>query len=166
MRYAIYPIDPRKSYGITIGSRVKPDSELRETIRSQIDRAMGAFEREENQSHRIAILPDWETAESGLLEVPALDSRKQYLIFALLYSPDPGSAESLSHAELEYYREELGSMLEGISGEETRAALVLLRDCSVSVIEADKGGSWYSWGAPNVIERSDIFPDSPGSKWG
>ncbi len=142
MRYAIYPIDPRKSYGITIGSRVKPDSEFRELIRSQIDTAMGSFEREENQRYEIAILPDWETAESGIPEAPpSLDSGKQYLIFALLYSPDPGSAESLLSGELEFYREELEIMLEGILGE-TRAALVLLRDCTVSIIETDKGGSF------------------------
>ena len=51
-------------------------------------------------------------------------------------------------------------MLEGIVGE-TRAALVLLRDCSVSIIETDKSGHWLAWGAPNVVTRSDLFPDSP-----
>lgn len=162
MRYAIYPIDSRKSYGITIGSRVKPDSELRETIRSQIDKAMGAFEREENQSHRIAILPDWDTAESGLPEAPpSLDYRKQYLIFALLYSPDPGSAESLSGAEIEFYREELGLMLEGILGK-TRAALVLLRDCTVSVIEADRSDPFLVWDTPGYIDMEN----TPERRWG
>lgn len=158
MRYAIYPINPNKSYGITIGIRLKPDSELRELIRSQIDTAMGALERAEYQTHRVAILLDWDSAESGLPEAPlSLDSWRQYLIFALLYSSDPGSAESLSSGEIEFYREELGLMLEGILGK-TRAALVLLRDCSVSVIEADNDTSSpeSAWVAPR-----DIFPDSP-----
>ena len=162
MRFEAIPINKHEIYNLFIETEDKPDSELRELIRAQIDKAMSSFERRDPQTHRIAIIPDWDSAESGSPEIPeSLDSRNQYLIFAIVYSPEPDSAESLSHAELEYYREELGSMLEGISGEETRAALVLLRDCSVSVIEADKSGSWYSWGAPNVIEPRDIFPDSP-----
>lgn len=157
MRYAIYPINPRKSYGITIGSRAKPDSEFRALVKGQIERAMGAFERDENQSHSIAIVPDWDTAESGLPEVPALSPREQYLIFAIFYSPNPDSAESLSTQELEFYREEIGAMLEGVLGP-TRAALVLLRDCSVSVMETDKTGQWLAWGEPKVVKREDIFP--------
>lgn len=144
MRYVIYSINPNRSYGITIGSRVKPDSQFREQVKSQIDKAMISFERTENQNYRIAILPDWDSAELGIPEIlPTLDSRGQYLIFALLYSPDPNSAESLSNQELELYREEIETMLEGIIGE-ARAALVLLRDCSVSVIETDNytGSSW------------------------
>lgn len=144
MRYSIYSINPNRSYGITIGSRVKPDSQFREQVKNQINEAMVSFERTENQSHRIAILPDWDSAELGIPEIPpTLDSRGQYLIFALLYSPDPNSAESLSDQELGLYREEIKTMLEGIIGE-ARAALVLLRDCSVSVIETDNytGSSW------------------------
>ncbi len=144
MRYSIYSINPNRSYGITIGSRVKPDSQFREQVKNQINEAMVSFERTENQSYRIAILPDWDSAELGIPEIPpTLDSRGQYLIFALLYSPDPNSAESLSDQELGLYREEIKTMLEGIIGE-ARAALVLLRDCSVSVIETDNytGSSW------------------------
>ena len=141
MRYAIYEINPNRSYGITIGSRVKPDSELRELIRSQIDKAMGAFERNKPQTHKIAIVPDWDSAESGSPDIPNdLGINGQYLIFAIVYSPEPDSAESLTGQELDLYREEIGAMLEGILGK-TRAALVLLRDCSVSVIETNRGSS-------------------------
>lgn len=144
MKYSIYSINPNRSYGITIGSRVKPDSEFQRQVRNQIDKAMESFERSEKQSYGIAILPDWDSAESGSLDIPVLEPNNQYLIFALLYSPDPDSAESLSNQELELYREEIGAMLEGIIGE-TRAALVLLRDCSVSVIETDNytGSPWH-----------------------
>ena len=43
MGYSIFQINPRRSYGITIGSRIKPDSEFREQVISQIDRAMLSF---------------------------------------------------------------------------------------------------------------------------
>lgn len=156
MRYAIYEINPRKSYGITIGSRVKPDSQFREQVKSQIDKAMDSFERNPEQGYGIAIVPDWDSAESGSSEIPSLNYRGQYLIFALLYSPDPDSAESLSNQEIELYREEIGEMLSGIAGE-TRAALVLLRDCSVSVIETDRGKSDLAFAKPTVFKREDIF---------
>ncbi len=43
MGYSIFQINPRRSYGITIGSRIKPDSEFREQVISQIDKAMLSF---------------------------------------------------------------------------------------------------------------------------
>ena len=163
MRYAIFPINPHKSYGITIGSRVKPDSEFREQVVSQIDRAMSSFDRHESQTHKVAIVPDWEPSEGGYPESPELGARGQYLIFALLYSKEGASGEPLSNQDLELYKTEIEGMFSEIFGE-TRAALVLLRDCSVSVIETDKSKPWF--GSSGVINPSDIFPDSPWGNWG
>ena len=101
MRYSIFQINPRRSYGITIGSRVKPDSEFREQVISQIDKAMLSFERLEGQSHKVAILPDWEVSEEGSSELPELKAREQYLIFALLYSKAGDSGEALDNQKLE-----------------------------------------------------------------
>ena len=139
MRYAVFQIDPNKSYGITVGSRVKPDSEFREQVASQIDRAMISFNREKGQTHTLAIVPDWEPGEPGLPEVPVLNPGYQYLIFVLLYS-DPVSKESLSNSELDLYRKEVEGMLGGLL-DRTKAALVLLQDCTIRVMETWKGAS-------------------------
>ena len=163
MRYAIFPINPHKSYGITIGSRVKPDSEFREQVVSQIDRAMSSFDRHESQTHKVAIVPDWEPSEGGYPELPELRTQGQYLIFALLYSKEGASGELLSNQDLELYKTEIEGMFSEIFGE-TRAALVLLRDCSVSVIETDKANPWAGLNdISNVVNPEDIFPGSP---WG
>ncbi len=143
MRYRIFQIEPHVSYGITIGSRIKPDSEFREQVVSQIDRAMSSFERDRGQTHKVAIVPDWEldgSSESGLPSgigfpgIPYLYPGKQYLMFALLYS-EPSSKESLSNSELEFYRKEVEGMISGFTNS-VRAALVLLQDCSVNVLES------------------------------
>jgi hypothetical protein len=139
MKYAVVQIDPNKSYGITIGSRVKPDSEFREQVVSQIDRAMSSFNRDKGQTHTLAIVPDWEPGEPGLPEVPVLTPGAQYLIFALLYS-DSGSKESLSNSELELYRKEIEGMLGGLL-DRTKASLVLLQDCTIRVMETWRGAS-------------------------
>ena len=162
MRYAIFPINPNRSYGITIGSRVKPDSEFREQVVSQIDRAMRSFKRHEGQTHTLAIVPDWEPSEGGFPELPELKARAQYLVFVLLYSKEGDSGEPLSNQDLELYKAEIEAMLEGILGD-TRAALVVLRDCSVTVIETDKSKPWF--GSSAVVNGSDIFPDSPWGNW-
>lgn len=147
MRYYIQEIKPNLSYGITIGSRVKPDSEFRDLVKSQIDRAMESFERESQFTHEIAIIPDWDSSESGILELPLLYAYgKQYLIFVILYSA-PDTAESLSKEEIELYKSEIERMLSGTLGEEAVAALVLLQDCSVNVFEIMRndlstGGIW------------------------
>ena len=173
MRYSVFPIYSNKSYGITIGSRVKPDSEFREQVVSQIDKAMSSFERSENQTHKVAIVPDSEPLEGGSPELPRLETRAQYLIFALFYSKEGDSGEALDNHNLELYRAEIESMLSGIVGE-TRAALVLLRDCSVSIIETDNSGPWVGINVSNVVNPRDIFSDSPwsedwetpGKRWG
>jgi len=139
MKYAVVQIDPNKSYGITIGSRVKPDSEFREQVVSQIDRAMSSFNRDKGQTYTLAIVPDWEPGEPGLPEVPVLTPGGQYLIFALLYS-DSGSKESLSNSELELYRKEIEGMLGGLL-DKTKASLVLLQDCTIRVMETWRGAS-------------------------
>lgn len=139
MRYLVQGIDPDKSYGITIGSRVKPDSQFREQVVSQIDKAMSSFQRGKGQTHTLAIVPDWEPGELGLPEIPPLSPGSQYLVFALLYS-DPSSKESLSNSELEFYRKEIEGMLGGIL-DTTRSALVLLQDCTIRVMETWKGGA-------------------------
>ena len=139
MRYSVFPIYSNKSYGITIGSRVKPDSEFREQVVSQIDKAMSSFERDKDQTHKVAIVPDWEPGELGLPEIAPLSSGRQYLIFALLYS-DPSSKESLSNSELEFYRKEIEGMLGGLlDTTNAKAALVLLQDCTIRVMETAGG---------------------------
>ena len=138
MRYLIYPVYPARSYSITIGSRDKPDSEFRELIREQIDKAMSSFERQRGEAHTVAVIPDWQIGEPGLESLPNLPNNGQYLIFALLYS-NPDSAEKLSNQELELYRRDLEEALSGIANKETRAALILLQDCSVSIIASERG---------------------------
>lgn len=151
MRYAIFEINPYRSYGITIGSRVKPDSTLRERIQSQIDTAMEALERISPQTHRIAIIHDGDISEIGVPEVlPYLKPYKQYLIFAILYSRDE-SREPLAPQDLESYRKELLGMFEGILGS-TRGALVLLQDCSVSILETEKDTGGVDSGGTGYIE--------------
>lgn len=134
MRYAIVGIKGRTSYGITIGSRVRPDSNLRELITSQIDTAMESLGRKEGKGYGVTILPDWDPLESGSSEIPTLEAQKRYLIFGILYSA-PGSAESLTDKEVDEYREQLGAMFGKIAEGGTRIALVILRDCTVTVIE-------------------------------
>lgn len=165
MRYSVFPIYSNKSYGITIGSRVKPDSEFREQVVSQIDKAMSSFERSENQTHKVAIVPDSEPLEGGSPELPRLETRAQYLIFALFYSKEGDSGEALDNHNLELYRAEIESMLSGIVGE-TRAALVLLRDCSVSLIETDNSGPWLYWDSPNIVSTGPEDWDTPLKRWG
>jgi hypothetical protein len=149
MRYAIFPINEYRSYAITIGSRVKPDSQFRETVNQQIEEAMGAFDLSEGQTYQIAIIPDSEGDESGDREMSGLRDSNQYLIFALLYS-NLDSGESLTDSELEGIRGEIGSMLKGVFGE-ARVALIVLRDCTVNVLEIEKvwrsreGDPTFSW---------------------
>jgi hypothetical protein len=162
MRYATFSINPRKSYGITIGSRDKPDSQFRETVRENLDRAMESFELEEDQGYSIAIVQDTGSAESGLPEIPSLNNREQYLIFALLNS-DPDSGDSLTERELEEYRVEIWGMLRGVLGK-TKAALILLQDCTVTIIETDRGGVRKPVGSSRVVSREEIFPGDPGAR--
>lgn len=134
MKYYIYEIDPTRTYGFTIGSRLRPDTEFREQVRNQIDQAMKMFDRESTETHSIAIVQDYEFSETGLPTVPELKGGSQYLIFAILYSA-PDSAESLSDLELELFRNEVARMIETGMGDSAKIALILLQDCSVSVLE-------------------------------
>lgn len=134
MRYYVYEIDPTRTYGFTIGSRIRPDTEFREQVRNQIDQAMNLFDRDRTETHSIAIVQDYEFSDTGLPTVPVLTGGSQYLIFAILYSA-PDSAESLSDYELELFRAEVGNMIAAAMGDSAKIALILLQDCSVSVLE-------------------------------
>lgn len=147
MRYAIYKIEPFISYMITISSRSKPDSEFRERVIAAIDRAMGSLEREARQSHKVAIIREEELSESngvlspkepGIPGVPYLKPGSQYLIFALRRSSGD-SAEETDIQELEGYREELEAMFSLLDS--VTIGLVLLQDCSVTVLETTRGTS-------------------------
>ena len=138
MRYAIYKIEPSLSYLITIGSRDKPDSEFRERVQSDINRAMGAFSRERGSSHALAIVTDSNSAESGEEStIPELFPGGQYLIFALFSS---GEISAEFREELSGNQTELEGAFRRLLGEDNPSdisiGLVLLRDCSVKLIPA------------------------------
>lgn len=144
MDFAIYKIEPHVSYMIAISPRVKPDSEFRERVQSQINKAMEAFERAPGQSHKVAIVPEEELSESngglspkepGIPRIPYLKPGGQYLIFALRKSSGD-SAELEDIRELEAYREELEAMFSLLDS--AIVGLVLLQDCSVNVIETTR----------------------------
>ena len=136
MEYSIYKIVPDMSYVITIGSRDKPDSEFREKVQRDIDRAMGAFSRERGASHSLAILtdPNFDNSPEDLPTTEIFPGG-QYLIFALIYSNPHDPAES--REDLGENRAELERAFERIIGEDNindiNIGLVLLRDCSIKL---------------------------------
>lgn len=170
MRYAIFEIKEHRSYAITIGSREKPDSQFRDLVTGQINRAMESFTRDKAQGHKISVIHDWETADSGASDLSEIPGHGQYLIFALR-SSEPGTGNRLSEEELMKYGRELELMFGSLLGD-TKAAHVLLQDCTVNVIEIAPGEPFAGslWVDVNPIYDNDN-PQSRGfwagnrSKW-
>lgn len=129
MRFEAIEIKRNSKYSFIVGTAEKPDKALREQIRNQIREAMESLGREPD-SYSVSILQNEELEEARDREYPELNGSRDYLLFAMLRSPD--SAESLSHAELEEQKEELSRGI--FAPRESRIALVLLYDSSIGII--------------------------------
>lgn len=136
MRFEAIEIKRDISYNFVIGTMAKPDNVLKERIREQIREAMGALVREPD-SYSVSILQNQEPEESGDSEYPELQIGRDYLIFAMLRSPN--SAESLSDKELEASKAELARGI--FPPKRSRIALVLLQDSSFGLITTKKPSS-------------------------
>lgn len=133
MRFEPIQIRANALYNFYIETWDKPDNALKERIRAQIGEAMGALGREPD-SYSVSILQNSEAEESGDSEYPELKIGRNYLIFAILGSGD--SAESLADKELEEQRAELARGI--FPPKNSRIALVLLQDSSISLITTQK----------------------------
>lgn len=131
MRFEAIPINKHEIYNLFIETEDKPDSELREIIREQIREAMRALGREPDSYSVIIGQADREEPEDT--PFPYLAPGGDYLLFAIRRSSrGERSAESLSARELEELKRELAVGI--IPPENSRIALVLLRDCSIGII--------------------------------
>lgn len=147
MRYIRKEINRNDSYGFTVSSRTKPDSKLRRQIEAEINEAMSSFERGENARHSVAVVPSAtpDIPDPEPLEFVESDKR-QYLVFAIL---ETGEAfVDLAESDIEQTRSAISEMISGmIAGfrSKPKIALVVLRDCTVEILEG-KGSSAGSWG--------------------
>lgn len=132
MRFEAIPIRGINKYNFIILTKGKPDSALREAIRSQLDKAMEALGRKED-SYSVSILEDDRAEEPGDTGYPELKPGANYLLFAFRSGRD--SAEYPSPRELEEEREELARGIFKPSG--SRLALVLLYDSRLQVITTE-----------------------------
>ena len=131
MRFEAIEILPYMHYGFIIETKEKPEEALKERIREQIGEAMGALGREP-ESYSVTVCQGYEES-LGEREFPEFGQSRNYLLFALRSGGD--SAEPLSPRELEEEREELARGI--FAPRESRIALVLLQDSSISLIRSD-----------------------------
>ena len=129
MRFEAIQIRGINKYNFIILTKGKPDSALRESIRSQLHKAMEALGREPD-SYSVSILQNEEAEETREREYPELKISRNYLLFAMLRSSNSG--ESLSPRELEEQKEEIARGI--FPPRRSRIALVLLYDSSLEVI--------------------------------
>ena len=128
MRFEAVTLSEIDKYSFVIGTKNKPDNDLKERIRSQIGEAMESLGFSPD-SYSVTVRRDnWEEPEDR--GYPELSYHSTYILFAITKSGD--SAESLSDRELEEQREELARGI--FPPEGSRVALVLLQDSSIGVI--------------------------------
>ena len=129
MKKIIYKIDKMRRYNFIIGTWERPDYDLKNRIRAQIGEAMEALGRT-SESYSVSIIQsEGETGEEGLI---ILEGGSNYLIFFLL---DSRSGETSSDLELEEEKEEIAQGIATLLPDNSRAALVLLYNCTIEMIE-------------------------------
>lgn len=128
MRFEIFEIKEFENYAFVIGTRSKPDSLLKESIRGQIEEAMSSLSREP-ESYKVSVVQSGDP-ELGEPDIPTLTPGKKYLIFALLYTGD--GQEPFSARDLEEQKEEISRGL--FCPPDSRVTLVVLQDASVKAI--------------------------------
>ena len=133
MRFEAIEIQEYCKYSFIVGTAEKPDNSLKEMIREQIGEAMGALGRAPD-SYSVSILQNEEPEEARDKTYPELESSRDYLLFVMLRSSD--SAEPLSPRELEEQKAELARGV--FAPRESRIALVLLYDSSISLMNTQK----------------------------
>lgn len=131
MRFEAIEIDPYMGYGFLIETKEKPDRVLKERLRSQIETAMNALERDTGSYSVTVIKGSEDYPREGT--IPNFSGGKEYILFALLSSGNPG--ESLSHRELEEIEEEVRQGI--LLPPKSRIALVTLQDATISVTSSD-----------------------------
>lgn len=129
MRFEAIPIEKAALYNLFIETEDKPDQDLKAHIREQIREAMEALGREPDSYSVIIGQADREEPEES--PFPYLAPGGDYLLFAIRRS-SKDSAESMGAQDLEELKKELAVSI--IPPEDSRIALVLLRDCSIGVI--------------------------------
>jgi hypothetical protein len=134
MNFEILEIDENKLYNFVIGTRSKPDSQLKARIRAQIREAMESLGRSED-SYSVSIVRNEEETPKEKEPEP-MRPGSNYLIFAILYSGD--SAELPSDKELEEEKEELARGI--MVPHSSRVALVLLYDQMIRTLVTEKPG--------------------------
>lgn len=133
MRFEIVQLDPNVSVTFVIGTRERPDTEMKLHIREQIETAMDHLSRPRD-SYSISVIQDKSAfgmmgSDSGLLE---FEPHTQYVCFALADSED--GLDPLSDRELVDIRNELADSIIPPVG--SRISLVVLRDSRVSVLRS------------------------------
>lgn len=132
MEIKLYPIETDKSYNFLIGSREKPDRALKEGIRREITAAMGELGVPGDRLSVSVIQDSPEPSSSS--EIPELKVRERYLLFVLLSS----DGSPLSEEELEEQKREIAR--EFRVPQDSTIALVLLRDCFVTLLKSGEYG--------------------------
>lgn len=129
-------------YSFVIETRDKPDQDLKEHIRAQIGEAMEALGMAPD-SYSVTVSQGYGESlgepNPAISNAPLFGQMKNYLLFAFRSSRDSSGelAEPLTFAELEEEREELARGI--YCPTESRIALVLLQDSSLSLIMSYSG---------------------------
>lgn len=145
MNFVTYEIKEGEHYLFSIGSRIKPDSLLREAIERTINEAMEEVKHIDTGSRRTPPDPDkyntrWSCQithepggqETGSGEIEPLKFDTNYLIFGLIQSGETG--DRLSEEELEELRVSTAEKIDMIREPEDmgKIALVILQDGTVT----------------------------------
>lgn len=133
MRFEIVQLDPNVSVTFVIGTRERPDTEMKDQIREQIETAMDHLSRP-RESYSISVIQDraaFTTPETGSAGLE-FEPHTTYICFAIADSSD--SMEPLSDRELADIRRELADSIIPPAG--SRISLVVLRDSRVSVLRS------------------------------
>lgn len=139
MRFSLIELNDDVSYSFVIGTAIRPDNALKESLRAQIQEAMESLGRAAD-SYSVSIVRNPGESPGGS-EVPPMQIGGSYILFAMLSGDDP--TEVLTEEELAEFREELAHGL--TVPPDSRIALVILYNAIVSVIESQRLGSFQVW---------------------
>lgn len=145
MKFITYEIKGGEHYLFSIGSRVKPDSLLRERIEASINEAMEAVKYthvptswgspskpgQYDTRWKVEISQTQKEEDSGSEDIPEIDSKKNYLIFEIVQSEDRLEEEELK--ALQFRTAENFSYLRDPQ-DRGKIGLVILQDCTVKRI--------------------------------